>query len=306
LIVVAALALASIGIGWSVAGRMLRPIKSLADAAHEISETSLDRRIALDGPPDELKALADDFDAMLDRLERAFGAQRRFVADASHELRTPLATIRAELDALLADAEASDEDASRDELVATAARIAQTLDRADALVDALLTLSRSDAITAHDAVDLATLAEEVVTSTPGTSELALELSLEPAPVNGDATLLERLVANLVENAARYNRPGGLLSVATTTDDGASALVVSNDGPAIDPADLPSLTERFHRLAGARDGGTRGFGLGLAIADAIATGHGGSLSLTARPQGGLEARVWLPARHLAPAVDTFAL
>ena len=271
-----ALALCSVGIGWLVAGRMVRPVHLLAETAREVSDASLDRRIALDGPADELKELADAFDAMLDRLDAAFASQRRFVADASHELRTPLATIRAELDAGL------DEDVAR--------RVQQVLDRADALVEALLTLSRSDAVSRREPVDLAEVARDVVTATPGVAALDVRLDLDAAPVAGDRVLLERLVGNLVENAARYNVAGGLLAVRSWTQNGSALLRVENDGPHVPGEELPRLTERFHR----RERTGRGVGLGLAIADATARGHGGRLVLRARDAGGIEAVAELPA------------
>ncbi|MGH3001461.1 MAG: sensor histidine kinase [Gaiellaceae bacterium] len=280
------LALCSVGIGWEVAGRMVRPVHVLAETAHEISDASLDRRIALEGPEDELKELADAFDGMLDRLDAAFASQRRFVADASHELRTPLATIRAELDAALADPEATAID-----LRAAGERCGAVLDRAEALVDALLTLSRSDSVQALSRADLGAIAREVVTATPGFAALDLRLELGCAPVVGDPALFERLVGNLVENAARYNVPGGLLAVSTSTRDGSSVLTVANDGPLVPAEELPELVRRFRRRERAA---AAGFGLGLAIVAAIAQGHGGELTLRARPEGGLEASAALPS------------
>ncbi len=282
--VLGALALASVGIGWLVAGRMLAPVRQLAAAAHDVSATSLDRRIKRGGPADELQELADSFDAMLDRLERAFEAQRRFVADASHELRTPLATIRAEIESVLDDPDVTTGDARE-----ASTRIAGVLDRAEALIEALLTLSRSDGLHVQEPVDLAELARDLVTSTPGASRLDIRLELDPAPVEGDPALLERLLANLIENAVRYNDSGGLLAVSTGTSGGQAVAHVVNDGPVIPEADVPSLVARFQRLQ--RVG--RGFGLGLAIADAIANSHGGILTLRARPEGGLDATIALP-------------
>ncbi len=290
--VLGVLALASVGIGWVVAARMLRPLTVLAGTARQVSEATLHRRIALDGPRDELRELADTLDAMLDRLDRGFAAQRRFVADASHELRTPLAAIRAEAEAVLEDPAASP--AARR---AATDRITAVLDRAERLLDALLTLSRSEAIEARERVDLAELVGEVTTAIPRASELDLDARLGPAEVLGDALLLGRLAGNLVENAVRYNVPGGRLIVATDRHDGVAHFTVVNDGPPVDPIELPLLVERFHRTA-ARTGG--GFGLGLSIADAVARGLGGRLELAARPAGGMEVTVTLPA---APALGS---
>lgn len=294
LMVLAGLAVASIGIGWMVAGRMLRPVNALADLARGVSDTSLHRRIALGGPDDELRQLANAFDAMLDRLDVAFGSQQRFVADASHELRTPLATIRAEVESVL-----EDPDADPCERRATAIRIGHVLDRADSLVDSLLTLARAESIQHRSDADLGELVCEVVTATPAASDLDVRLALGTAPVNGDVALLERLAGNLIENGVRHNVPGGTLWITTAQAHASSVLTVANDGPALQPEEVPRLLDRFHRPH--RSGA--GFGLGLAIASSIASGHGGTLDVSARRAGGLCVVVSLPSVHVLPDART---
>ncbi|HEV3451519.1 MAG TPA: histidine kinase dimerization/phospho-acceptor domain-containing protein, partial [Acidimicrobiia bacterium] len=207
------LAVGSVGIGWVVAGRMLAPLHTITTTARRLSDLTLHERIGLEGPADELKELADTFDAMLERLDRAFMSQQRFVADASHELRTPLAVIRTEVDVTLADPAATPAD-----LRAMAEVVRDATIRSEALVDGLLTLARTGAAPSTDrAVDLADVTAEVIDRLAPEAdalELALDLSLEPAPVRGDRALLDRLVENLVENALRYNTHGGWISVAT--------------------------------------------------------------------------------------------
>jgi signal transduction histidine kinase len=292
------LAIGSVGIGWVVAGRMLAPLHTITTTARRLSDVTLHERIGLEGPADELKELADTFDAMLERLDRAFMSQQRFVADASHELRTPLAVIRAEVDVTLADPSATTA-----ELRAMAEVVRDATIRSEALVDGLLTLARTGAAPSTDrAVDLADVTAGVIDRLAPEAdalELALDLSLEAAPVRGDRALLERLVENLVENALRYNEHGGWISVATRTDAATASLRVANSGPVIPPDAVASLFERFRRLDGGDPGPERrGFGLGLSIVEAVARAHGGRATAEAQPDGGLLVVVELPAAVVA--------
>jgi signal transduction histidine kinase len=280
----------SVLVGWLVAGRALRGLQQITAAARGVSQDSLDQRIAFEGPRDELKELADTFDAMLERLSSAFASQQRFVANASHELRTPLTVMRTELEVTLADPDASNAD-----LRAMAETVHDTLDRTERLVQALLTLARSEgAVSRRDPVDLAAaarLALEHTSRDAQSARLDVATDLHAAPVRGDRRLLERLVANLVENAVGHNRPGGRVSVSTSTRNGHSVVEVVNDGDTLDPATLPRLLEPFQRIdRGARSDGA---GLGLSIVRSVAHAHGGSIALAACPGGGLRATVTLP-------------
>ena len=211
----AAMTALSVLLGWLVAGRALRPLQQITATARRVSQDTLDERIALEGPRDELKELADTFDAMLERLSGAFASQRRFVANASHELRTPLTVMRTELEVTLADP-----DATNAELRAMAEAVHDALDRTERLVQSLLTLARSEgAVTRRDPLDLASaarLALDHAARDADAAGLAVTADLHPAPVAGDRRLLERLVANLVENAVGHNRPGGRVSVTTSS------------------------------------------------------------------------------------------
>jgi signal transduction histidine kinase len=280
----------SVLLGWLLAGRALRGLQQITSAARSVSQDNLDQRIALEGPRDELKELADTFDAMLERLSSAFASQQRFVANASHELRTPLTVMRTELEVTLADPNATNA-----ELRTMAETVHDTLDRTERLVQALLTLARSEgAVSRRDAVDLATAARLALDHTARDAQSArLEVAsdLRAAPVRGDRRLLERLVANLVENAVGHNRPGGRVSVSTSRRNGHSVVEVVNDGDALDPATLPRLLEPFQRIdRGARSDGA---GLGLSIVRSVAHAHGGTVALAACPGGGLRATVTLP-------------
>jgi signal transduction histidine kinase len=286
----AALTALSVLLGWMLAGRALRGLQEITATARRVSQDNLDERIALDGPRDELKELADTFDAMLERLSSAFASQRRFVANASHELRTPLTVMRTELEVTLADPNATNA-----ELREMAEAVHEAMDRTERLVQALLTLARSEgAIDRRDPLDLAAaarLALEHTAREAQAAELTVTVDLHSAPVRGDRRLLERLVANLVENAVRHNHAGGSVSVTTGTRDGHSFVDVVNDGDVLEPATLPRLLEPFQRIdRGARGDGA---GLGLSIVRSVAQAHGGSVSLAACPGGGLRAMVTLP-------------
>jgi signal transduction histidine kinase len=289
-IALAAMTALSVLLGWLVAGRALRSLQDITAAARRVSQDNLDERIALQGPRDELKELADTFDAMLERLQAAFASQRRFVANASHELRTPLSVMRTELEVTLADPQASNA-----ELRAMAETVHEALDRTERLVQALLTLARSEgAVTRRDPVDLAAAARLALDHTARDAQAAqldVAADLRAAPVRGDRRLLERLVANLVENAIGHNRPRGHVSVSTTTRNGHSIVEVVNDGDVLDPATLPRLLEPFQR----NDRGARGdgAGLGLSIVRSVAHAHGGDVVLAAGSSGGLRATVTLP-------------
>jgi signal transduction histidine kinase len=281
--------------GWIVAGRILRPVHRLTAAARAASEQDLSQRIALQGPRDELRELADTFDTMLERLDRAFTSQRQFIANASHELRTPLTVMRTAMDVVLAKPEPT-----RGELVSMAADVRQAAGHAERLIEALLVLARNDQSRAlTDPLDLAAVAEDALEGRTANG-ITTTTRLEAAPVTGDGVLLERLVANLLDNAERYNIAGGTVSVSTTTDNGASLVRVVNTGQVVPPGQVARLFLPFTRL----DDRTRhdGFGLGLALVSSIAAVHGGTVHATAVPAGGLDVTVRFPRRDnpLTPA------
>jgi signal transduction histidine kinase len=288
----AAIVLASTWLGWIVAGRALRPVHAITAAARRASEENLGERIALAGPDDELKELADTFDAMLGRLDAAFASQRRFVANASHELRTPLTVMRTAIDVTLAKPGRTPA-----QLEAMAVEVRQAADRAEALTEALLTLARSDRGTGPtEPLDVAVLAEDALDAAAPAIRahpVTVQAALEPAPAVGDPVLVERLVTNLIDNAIRHNAADGWIQVATGTRGGMAFIDVANGGPLI-PAELvPSLFEPFRRLSG-RSGSPDGTGLGLSIVQSVALAHRGQVTARQRPAGGLEVSVLLPA------------
>jgi signal transduction histidine kinase len=291
--------LASVLAGWIVAGRALRPIQRITATARSISDRTLHERIALDGPRDELRVLADTFDTMLGRLEAAFASQRRFVANASHELRTPLAIVRTELDVTL-----SDPDAVADDLRQMGAVVRETNERMERLIASLLSLAKGEAgLTQPVPADLADIVRPSLEREPAFrpgGALTLDSRLDPAPVDGDPVLLERLAENLVENAVRYNAALGWVTVRSGVERGSAFLRVANPGDMITPQAASQLTEPFHRLETSRARATGGYGLGLAVVRAVALAHGGDVAVLARPDGGLEVTVTLPAgARMAP-------
>jgi signal transduction histidine kinase len=279
------------GLGWAISGRVLRPLRVITDAARRASLENLHQRLALTGPPDELKDLADTFDAMLARLDGAFASQRRFVANASHELRTPLTEMRTLIDVTLATPGRS---ASPDDPMLIAVRNA--VDRSEELIEALLTLSRSDrGLESTEIVDLPTAVEDaidLVGPAAAARRITIRTDLSPAQVTGDRVLLERLASNLIDNAVRHNVTGGWILASTRHDASTAELTVSNGGEPIPADQVTGLFEPFHRLA-ARTGNRPGTGLGLSIVASVATAHSGWTDATARPDGGLEVTIRLP-------------
>jgi signal transduction histidine kinase len=296
--IVALLAMTAIAIvsGWLLAGRALAPLREITATARRVSGENLGERIALSGPADELRELADTFDGMLARLDGAFASQRHFVANASHELRTPLAIMRTEVDVALADPDAGTAD-----LRAMGEAVLETVDRCERLIASLLLLARSQATTGHEErVDVAALVGDCVTDLHARAQEAqvqIRSDLQPAWADADPGLLERLIANLLDNGIHHNEPGGVLSVRTEVHEGRLRLVVANGGSRIDPDDVQALTEPFRRLK--RSGS--GFGLGLSIVRSVAEAHGGTLTLSAPSSGGLVAQVDLPPPRHASTV-----
>ena len=290
LLVYSLIALAGVSIvaafaGWLLAGRILRPVHQLTAAARAASEHNLSQRLALRGPRDELRELADTFDEMLARLDTAFAGQNRFISNASHELRTPLTVMRTTLDVVL-----SKPAPTRDELITMGTDVHRAVDHADALIDTLLTLARNErGLTTHQRVDLATLTEDAL-DTIHVDGLHVSSALQPALATGDPLLLERLVTNLVDNAARHNVADGLITVSTATHDGHAELRVANTGPVVPSDQIDTLFEPFTRL-GARTGD--GLGLGLALLASIAAIHQATVTAAPRPGGGLDITVRLP-------------
>jgi signal transduction histidine kinase len=283
--------LVAAALGYLMAGQALAPLRRVTGLARRITQERLGERIAMRGPEDELRELADTVDGMLDRLEASFDGQRRFVANASHELRTPLTVIRAEVEVALADPDASVTDLRHmGEVVLEAA------DRTQCLLDSLMVLARSQqALPRREPVDLAAAARTGASTTAPEAEqrgVHVALDLEPAAVEGDPALVERLVGNLVENAVRHNEPGGRVQVTTRP----GVVRVENTGAPIAPEDVRRLAEPFERLG--RDSDGPGAGLGLSIVRAVADAHGADLRLEPRAGGGLEVAVRFP--HSSPS------
>ncbi|HEV2240796.1 MAG TPA: HAMP domain-containing sensor histidine kinase [Streptosporangiaceae bacterium] len=288
------IALAAI-LGWIAAGRALRPVHLITAAARAASEHNLSARVAPSGPRDELRELAETFDDMLGRLQAAFEGQQRFIANASHELRTPLAVTRATIDVVLGNPDSTPRD-----LRVMAADIRAAVDHAEHLIGALLILARNErGLTVREEVDLATVAEDVL-DTADLGDRRVHATLEPAVISGDPVLAERLIANLVDNAVRYNAAAGDIFIGTRTTPGSSQLTVANTGPVIPPGEVGRLFQPFQRLSDRTS--HDGFGLGLAIVASIAAIHGGTATARPRDDGGLSVTVTIPSAG-APAQGT---
>ena len=275
--------------GWLAAGRVLRPLAVITAAARRISATSLNQRLALPGPDDELRALGDTLDDLFARLEASFDAQRSFVANASHELRTPLTRERAMLQVALDDPGTSAETwrcVARDVLASNAEQ--------ESVIEALLALASSQrGLERREPVDLAAVTDEVLLAARPEAvrqSLAVDAVLRPASLLGDKVLVERLVANLVGNALRHNVAEGKLVISTAARDGRAILAVTNTGPAVPPETVARLFQPFFRLDGRRVRHDSGHGLGLSIVDAIATAHGAEVTAQAGLGGGLSIEV----------------
>lgn len=283
----------SLALGWVMAGRVLRPLRTITAVVRDLSSSDLGRRLALPGPDDELKELGDTFDGLLGRLERSFRSQRQFVANASHELRTPLTLERALLEAAL-----SDPGASVTSLRETCGRLLAANTDQDRLVEALLTLATSErGVDRWETMDLAELADEVVATRQAEAirlGLCLEAALEPTPTSGDPELVKRLITNLVDNALRYNVAGGRIALKTATDATNSTIGVSNTGPMVPVEAVDQLFEPFRRLGNRRARHGDGHGLGLSIVAAIAAAHHAVVVASARLGGGLDVEVRFPS------------
>ncbi|MFB8773207.1 sensor histidine kinase [Streptomyces broussonetiae] len=286
------LAVIAFAFGYAMAGRVLSPLGRITRTARAVAGSDLSRRIELDGPDDELKELADTFDDMLERLQRAFTAQQRFVGNASHELRTPLAINRTLLEVHLSDPDAPVE------LQQLGKTLLATNERSEQLVEGLLLLARSDnQIVERKPVDLAEVAGQAIDQVHAEAEakgVRIHGEQKPAVVQGNGVLLERIALNLVQNAVRYNIPeGGWVEVTTDVQGGQAVLLVSNTGPVVPAYEIDNLFEPFRRLRTERTGSDKGVGLGLSIARSVARAHGGHISARPREGGGLEMRVTLP-------------
>jgi len=286
-VAIGVMAVVSIILGWLVAGRILRPLRAMTTATRQISEHDLDRRLAMPGPGNELTDLADTIDGLLARLQAAFDAQRQFVANASHELRTPLTLERAMLEVALADPAPT-----AATLRATCEDVLAAGQQQERLIEALLTLARSQRGLDHrEPVDLAEIAANVLHAhQPQPHGPSIRAELAPAPIAGDPRLAERMVANLADNALRYNAAGGWVQVTTGTRNGRAVLLVANTGPDVPADQIQRLLQPFQRFSPDRTGEPGGSGLGLSIVAAIANAHGAAINAHPGPGGGLSIEV----------------
>jgi signal transduction histidine kinase len=292
------MAVLSVVFGWLLAGRLLRPLRTIIATARDISASNLSRRLSLGRRDDEFAELGETLNDLFGRLDAAFDSQRHFVANASHELRTPLTAERALLQVALADP-----DAPAADLRAACTQALALGEQQEQLIDALLTLASSErGIEQPEPFDLARLAGSVLAARTGAVEqgrLQLTATLDPAPADGDPGLAESLVSNLVDNAIRHNVPGGQVEINTGQAAGQATISVRNTGPVIPPGQVDRLFEPFQRLTPGRTSQAAGHGLGLAITAAIARAHHATLSARARPAGGLDITVTFPPPATRP-------
>jgi signal transduction histidine kinase len=298
-IALAVMAALAFVLGWLVAGRVLRPVRAITATARAISATSLHQRLALTGPDDEFSELAATLNDLLARLEASFTAQHNFVANASHELRTPLTLDRTLLQLALRNLGTTTE-----QWRSTGQELLESGQHQERLLEALLTLATSEGgITGREPADLSEAAAASLHTTrseAGRQQLYMQTSLHPAPVLGDPHLIERLAANLLDNAVRHNTSGGTVQLSTGQEDGRAVISVANTGPVISPAEVTRLFRPFERLAAPRASNGNGHGLGLSIVAAIAEAHGATITAHPRPEGGLCIQVSFPGQ---PADDT---
>jgi signal transduction histidine kinase len=300
LAVLAGIVLVAVALGWLLAGRLLRSVRRITSVAERVTGRNLNERIGLEGGPrDELRELADAFDGMLARLDGVFRAQRRFVADASHELRTPLAAMRAEVEVLAADPHAAAADVDEATVV-----LRRQLARSEELIEALLALARSEPeLLVREVVDLAQIAGEALEDAGprvAARRLRIEHQLAPAVVHGDRLLLTLLAGNLLDNAIKHNRNGGWIGVRSAVDADRALLAVANSGHVVATEDVQELAQAFRRGGRARVGD--GHGLGLAIVQAVARAHQGTMTIKREDEGGLRIEVRLPLAAV-DAADT---
>jgi signal transduction histidine kinase len=288
-IALAIIGLFSFGLGWLVAGRLLRPLRTITAAARDISASNLHQRLGLDGPGDELTELGETLDDLFGRLEAAFESQRHFVANASHELRTPLAGQRTLLQVALADPDASTED-----LRAACEEALQLGEQQERLIDALLTLATSErGVERWEPFDLGEVTETVLLGRRQEAErrgIRIDASIVAGSALGDPRLVKSLVANIVDNALRHNMTGGRVEISTISAPGRATISVSNTGPAVPPAEVERLFQPLQQLGRERVRHSDGHGLGLAIVQAIARAHDAKITASARPGGGLDIEV----------------
>jgi signal transduction histidine kinase len=291
-IALAIMAVISGGLGWLVAGRVLRPLRTMTATAQQISEVNLHERLAMPGPRDELRQLGDTIDGLLERLQGAFDAQRRFVANASHELRTPLTVSRAMLEMVISDPEATAET-----FRATCEMVLEESGQQEQLIDALLGLAHGQRGIDHpEPLDLAAIVIDALQAhdlEAAAQGLQVDVSLNPGPICGDQRLIEHLVSNLLENALRHNLPDGRIWVRVETLGGRPTLAIANTGPLVPAHEVQRLLQPFQRLAPDRVGHREGLGLGLSIVAAIVGAHGATLDVQAGRHGGLEIEVRFP-------------